>query len=89
MTLMARLVVGRDEAEVADRLARVREREGGGEPDPAERPTWLVGTPDQVLTRIAEYRAAGVTGYRFQHLDHTDLDMIDLIGSEIAPRLGG
>ena len=86
MTLMTRCVVARDDAELRDRLARVRVRDGrDAEGDGRE--AWLVGTPDQVLSRVAEYRAAGVTGFRFQHIDHADLEMIDLLGSDVLPHL--
>lgn len=86
MTLMTRCVVARDDAELRDRLARVRVRDGrDAEGDGRE--AWLVGTPDQVLSRVAEYRAAGVTGFRLQHIDHADLEMIDLLGSDVLPHL--
>ena len=86
MTMMTRCVVARDEAELRDRLARMKVRDGrDAEGDGIE--AWLVGTPDQVLSRIAEYRAAGVTGFRFQHIDHSDLEMIDLLGSDVLPHL--
>ncbi len=82
MTLMTRAVVGRDAAEVRERLAH------GGAPPPTDeqRAIWLVGTIDEVLEQIATFRAAGVVGFRFQQLDHDDLDHIDLLG-ELAARL--
>ncbi len=60
MTLMTRCVLARDEAEQRTRLARmtvrdVRAAEGGGIG------AWIVGTPEQVLSRIAGYQAAGIT----------------------------
>jgi alkanesulfonate monooxygenase SsuD/methylene tetrahydromethanopterin reductase-like flavin-dependent oxidoreductase (luciferase family) len=86
MTLMTRCVIARDEPELRARLARMKVRDGRdaeGEGIGA----WLIGTPEQVLSRIAEYQAAGVTGFRFQHLDHQDLEMIDLLGAEVLPHL--
>ena len=86
MTLMTRCVVAEDAAGLRDRLARVAVRDAG-EAEGDGMGAWLVGTPEQVLERIAEYCAAGVTGFRFQHIDHTDLEMIDLLGSAVLPHL--
>jgi F420-dependent oxidoreductase-like protein len=86
-SLMTRCVVGRDARELRARLRRVGERsnedgeaafreEGGG---------WIAGTPAQALERIAEYRAAGVSRFFLQHLDHEDADMLELLAEEVLP----
>jgi alkanesulfonate monooxygenase SsuD/methylene tetrahydromethanopterin reductase-like flavin-dependent oxidoreductase (luciferase family) len=41
----------------------------------------VVGTVDQVRARLAEYEDAGVERIFLQHLVHTDLDAVALIGS--------
>jgi hypothetical protein len=40
---------------------------------------------DEVVSRLGAYRDAGVERVFLQHLDHTDLDMVRLIGEEIVP----
>jgi alkanesulfonate monooxygenase SsuD/methylene tetrahydromethanopterin reductase-like flavin-dependent oxidoreductase (luciferase family) len=86
-SLMTRCVVGRDEAEVRDRLRRVGERENSDvlAAEPTEGGAWITGTPERVLERIAAYRAAGIERFMLQHLDHTDLDMLELVAAEVMP----
>ena len=89
-SLMTRCVVGATPAELDRRLRRVAERAGE---DPAtiaaspERDAWIVGTPDEVLERIARYREAGIQRFMLQHLDHTDLDMLDLLATAVLPHV--
>jgi F420-dependent oxidoreductase-like protein len=47
----------------------------------------LVGSVDEVTTRLREYEAAGCERVMLQHLLHTDLESIRLIGRELAPAL--
>ncbi len=59
----------------------------GRDGDPAELlgdDTTLVGTVDEVLSRLEAYREAGVERVFLQHLDHSDLDMVRLIGEELV-----
>jgi F420-dependent oxidoreductase-like protein len=46
--------------------------------DPAKA---IVGSLQQVSERLAELESAGVSGVYMQHLDHRDLEMVELIGS--------
>jgi F420-dependent oxidoreductase-like protein len=93
LSLMIRCVVGEDRAETRDRLRRVLALGGDdrdsdevlGRPDEAE----LVGTVEDVLERLAAYRAAGVERVMLQHLDHDDLETVRLIGERLAPSLNG
>jgi hypothetical protein len=41
-----------------------------------------------VLGRLAEYAEVGVERVLMQHLVHNDLEMLELIGSEIVPAAG-
>jgi F420-dependent oxidoreductase-like protein len=41
----------------------------------------IVGSVDEVKRRLAELEAAGVSGVYMQHLDHRDLDTVELIGT--------
>jgi F420-dependent oxidoreductase-like protein len=72
----ARELYGRIPREVAfdDWLAGYRERS-------------LVGSVDEVAARLREYEAAGCERVMLQHLLHTDLEPVRLIGRELAPAL--
>jgi alkanesulfonate monooxygenase SsuD/methylene tetrahydromethanopterin reductase-like flavin-dependent oxidoreductase (luciferase family) len=43
------------------------------------RDRWLVGTVDEVVDRIEELHALGVTRVFLQHLNHGDDDMVRLL----------
>jgi F420-dependent oxidoreductase-like protein len=86
-SLMTACCVGRDRAEALERARRRLER-SGRDGDPSELlddDASLVGTVDAVVGRLGAYREAGVERVFLQHLDHTDLDMVRLIGEEIVP----
>ncbi|WP_033344735.1 LLM class F420-dependent oxidoreductase [Catenuloplanes japonicus] len=76
------LCVGKNDADVrrrADAIGRdVEEMRGNG---------GVVGTPDQVIERIQEYKALGASRMFLQTLDLSDLDHLDVVASEIAPHL--
>jgi F420-dependent oxidoreductase-like protein len=81
LSMMVTAVVGRDRAEVDERLARVRgllsRFEMGAEQN------WVQGTVDDVLEQFEKLEAAGVSRVFLQHLDHRDLDAVAVMG-EIA-----
>ena len=72
---MTGAVVGRDEAELADRLARFREVRGR----PGDAPH-VTGTLEQAAERLREYERAGVERVMLQHLDHEDVEMVHVLG---------
>jgi alkanesulfonate monooxygenase SsuD/methylene tetrahydromethanopterin reductase-like flavin-dependent oxidoreductase (luciferase family) len=74
-SVMTGCVVGRDEAEVRDRVARVRELTGS-EPGPP----MVIGTVEQAAQRLREYEAAGVGRIMAQHLAHEDVEMVHVLG---------
>ena len=80
-SLMTGVLVGRDRGELAERVRLLAER---GE-EPAE--DSITGTLDEVAEQLAAFRDAGLARVMCQHLLHTDLDMVALIGEELAPRL--
>jgi F420-dependent oxidoreductase-like protein len=88
-SLMTLTTVGAGRAELRDRVRRVLELRGDDrDPDAVlaeEHDAWLLGTVEQVAERLEAYRAAGVSRVMLQHLDHEDLDMIELIGRRLAP----
>jgi F420-dependent oxidoreductase-like protein len=86
-SLMTACCVGRDRAEALERARRRLERTGR-DGDPAELlddEGLLAGTVGDVVDRLRAYRDAGVGRVFLQHLDHSDLDMVRLIGEEIVP----
>jgi F420-dependent oxidoreductase-like protein len=90
-SVMTSCFVGADRGEVVDRVRRFLEVAGGSTDAEAvieeRRERWLVGTVDEVAARIEELRAIGLTGVYLQHLNHTDDDMVALIGGGLAPAL--
>ena len=46
---------------------------------------WIVGTVEEAIEQLLEVRDAGVSRVMLQHLLHTDLDAVELIGRELAP----
>ncbi len=90
-SVMTACFVGEDRADVAERVGRFLDAQGGST-DPeqliAERnDRWLVGTVDEVATRIEELRALGVTRVFLQHLNHSDDEQITLIGDRLVGAL--
>ena len=75
------LCLGADEAEVTRRAAAI-----GREPSDL-RENGAAGTVDEVVTKLARYRDAGVQRFYLQVLDLSDLDHIALAGAEIIPAL--
>jgi alkanesulfonate monooxygenase SsuD/methylene tetrahydromethanopterin reductase-like flavin-dependent oxidoreductase (luciferase family) len=88
-SLMTACVIGetRDDA-----LARAHELYGGM-PRDTSFDEWvegfalrsLVGSLDEIAARLREYEAFGCERVMLQHLDHTDLEPVRLIGRELAP----
>jgi len=81
LSMMTGCVVGRDAAEVEDRVARMAEVTGGR----AGRPP-IAGTLDEVVALLREYEAVGVERAMLQHLHHEDVEMVALLG-EVAAAL--
>ena len=91
LSMMINTVVGRDRGEVRDRVGQVIARTGDARSADqvlAERgDDVLTGAPDEVLERLRDYAERGVRRVMLQHVDHTDLDMVRLIGERIAPEV--
>jgi F420-dependent oxidoreductase-like protein len=90
LSLMTTGVVGRDRAEVAERVGRVLAVTGSHD-SVAEvidaRPNWLLGTVDQLAERLQALEAVGVGRVMVQHLDHADTEMVAVLG-EVAATMG-
>ena len=74
-------VIGRNEAEIAKRAARV-----GREVDEL-RLNGLCGTPAEVAEKLRVWASIGVQRFYFQILDLEDLDHLALIAGEVRPLL--
>lgn len=89
-SLMTFTLVGADRSELESRVGRLLEQRG----ESTEPSAWLaglgperiVGTPEQVLERLARYAEAGVERVMMQHLLHDDLEALALIGKEVIPQ---
>ncbi|MGH2698084.1 MAG: TIGR03560 family F420-dependent LLM class oxidoreductase [Actinomycetota bacterium] len=91
LSLMTTCIVGRDESELRRRVQDVLTRTNNDKPVDdyiagASRER-LVGTTDQVIERLNRYAEAGVGRVMLQHLNHPDLEMVKLIGSDLVPAL--
>ena len=89
LSLMTGCAIGRDEAEARDRIRRRLER-AGQQIDPDEYKAQrgaaaILGTLEEAAERLRAYERAGVERVMLQHLDHQDLEMVELIGRELAP----
>jgi F420-dependent oxidoreductase-like protein len=90
-SLMTGLLVGETEADARERARELYERE----PRDAPFDDWLhhyskasvVGSVDEVATRLRAIEATGVDRVMLQHLLHEDLETVRLIGRELAPRV--
>jgi alkanesulfonate monooxygenase SsuD/methylene tetrahydromethanopterin reductase-like flavin-dependent oxidoreductase (luciferase family) len=89
LSLMTGCAIGRNEAEARERIRRRLER-GGQNVDPDEYKATrgeatILGTIEEAAERLRAYEDAGVERVMLQHLDHTDIQMVELIGRELAP----
>ena len=86
-SLMAPLVVGRDDRQVQASARRVGERFGRDPQQVLERYGEFgpVGTVEQVIERLKQMEEIGYERVMLQHLAHQDLDTVAMIGRELAP----
>lgn len=76
------LCAGKDEAEIARRAAAI-----GREVDEMRGNSPTVGTPAEIVDKLAPFIAAGVERIYLQVLDMADLDHIDFFSREVIPQL--
>jgi F420-dependent oxidoreductase-like protein len=90
-SVMTACFVGSDRTEVLERMGRFQSVRGG-DADPEallaeRRDRWLAGTVEEVAERIEELRGIGVTRVFLQHLNHSDDEMVALVGERLLPVL--
>lgn len=90
-SLMTGAIVGVDERDVRRRAENVMTvmGDGGSTDDFLDnvRDDWVVGTVGQAAERLAELADAGVERVMLQHIAHRDVDMVHLLGEEVAAAL--
>ena len=89
LSLMTACAIGRDADEARERIRR-RLGRAGQTVDPDEYKATrgeaaILGTIDEAAERLRGFEQAGVERVMLQHFDHTDLEMVELIGGELAP----
>jgi alkanesulfonate monooxygenase SsuD/methylene tetrahydromethanopterin reductase-like flavin-dependent oxidoreductase (luciferase family) len=87
-SVMAGVLVGRDEAEMAQRTEAQKAIWGDATDDAqawldARADRWILGTPDQARSRIAEYAATGIDRLLLQDFLPGDVDQIVVMGEII------
>ena len=90
-SVMMACFVGESHADVIARIARflsLRDEDTDPEAMLAERrDRWLAGTVDEVVERVGELRELGVTRVFLQHVNHSDDEMVAVIGERLLPSL--
>jgi len=85
---MAGVLIGRDDVEMAGRLAAATAAFGAGDDDRAwleERlERWITGTPEQAREAVRRFAATGVERIMLQDFLPWDLDMIDVMGEVLV-----
>ena len=85
---MAGVLIGRNEAEMDQRLSAITSCVGAGDDQRAwleERlGRWITGTPEQARDAVGRFAAAGVERIMLQDLLPWDLEMIDVMGEALV-----
>lgn len=83
LSVMASVVVGCDEADYRRRQDAVNAK-ALAETDEDDASS-VSGTPARAIERIAALREAGVERFFLNHFDHRDLEMVELVATEVLP----
>lgn len=88
-SLLAKTIVGANEQQVRRRASELMawQKEEGDVVAYLEdlRAKHLVGTVDEVMSRLAEYAAAGIQRVLVHQLVHADLEAVEQIGRDLVP----
>jgi F420-dependent oxidoreductase-like protein len=71
-----------------ERIAEACEREGR-DPLPLSVMTGLIRDPAEAIGRLTELADAGVERVMLQHLEHRDLDVLEVVAREVLPAVAG
>jgi F420-dependent oxidoreductase-like protein len=88
-SIMTGVIVGRDDAELRERVGRLAALLGQSADQLLSEapPAWIIATLDEATERLLALSDAGVSRVMCQQLLHDDLDAVALLGSELAPRV--
>ncbi|HEX3737448.1 MAG TPA: hypothetical protein VHV53_07875, partial [Solirubrobacterales bacterium] len=91
LSVMTGWIVGETREEVVDRASRLSQWKGEGDDGEKflaeQRDAVIVGTVDEAVEQLRALHEAGTHRIMAQHLLHRDLEAIELIGREVAPRV--
>ena len=87
LSLLRVFVIGEDETAICRRAQRLSEWQNKPVDLADMRQNGLAGTPDEIIARLREYRAAGVARVMFNHLLHTDVQALELLAARVMPAL--
>src|SRR3954449_7818329 len=85
LSLMTGVLVGSDRADLDDRTGRLAD--WTGQPGGGGSEAWITGTVDEAAEQLRALEDAGLERIMLQHLLHTDLDAVDLIGRELVGQI--
>lgn len=83
--ILTRCVVAESRAEVERRRRRIDELTGSSSNELWD--TSFVGVVDELVEQMQAIAEAGVERVMLLHLLHDDLEMVELLGREVVPRL--
>lgn len=90
-SLMIAYVAGATEAEAKARLdsvlANASPRLKAALEAGAALPSWLMGTPEQIVEQIKAWEAEGVGRIMLQHLAEPDYEVLDMMAKEVLPKV--
>jgi F420-dependent oxidoreductase-like protein len=88
-SIMTGVIVGSDESDLRDRVRRLGEKMGSDTSTMIDKPPsgWIIGTLDQAAEQLSALAEAGVSRVMCQQLLHEDLDAVQLLGAQLAPRV--
>jgi alkanesulfonate monooxygenase SsuD/methylene tetrahydromethanopterin reductase-like flavin-dependent oxidoreductase (luciferase family) len=93
---MAGYLIGRDEAALEARALRLAEVLPSLQGESAaaivswlreQTGRWFAGTPEEIVEKLRPYVAAGVDLFMFQHYLLDDVEGLELVATEVMPRL--
>lgn len=84
LSMMVPVVVAADRDHLARLEAQVAQSLAGGDGVPG---SWIVGTPDVVVSRLRRLAALGVDRVLVEPTPNADLGMVELIGRTVLPAL--
>ncbi len=90
MSVMTTAVVGADVHELSrrlDDLAALGLGDSGAALLRENRDDWIGGTVPEVVEKLHALAEVGVERVMLQHLCHTDIEMVELIGNELVPEV--